>query len=72
MKADALCDLKCSSDKAYACPMDVPINIHHAPAYMPMEEYLMDNLDIPTRSDTYKIALKNLYRERKQAHLEMA
>ena len=41
------------------------------PVYMPMEEYLMDDLDIPTRSETYKIALKNLYRQRKQAHLEM-
>ena len=38
------------------------------PVYMPMEEFLMDDLDIPTRSDTYKIALKNLYRQRKQAH----
>ena len=42
------------------------------PVYIPMEEYLMDDLDIPTRSDTYKIALKNLYRQRKQARLEMA
>ena len=41
------------------------------PVYIPMEEYLMDDLDIPTRSDTYKIALKNLYRQRKQAHLEV-
>ena len=41
------------------------------PVYMPMEEYLMDDLDITTRSATYKIALKNLYRQRKQAHLEM-
>ena len=43
------------------------------PAYMPMKEFLMDNLDIPTRSDTYKIkiALKNFYRQRKQAHLEI-
>ena len=41
------------------------------PVYMPMEEFLMDDLDIPTRSDTYKIALKNLYRQRKQAHLEI-
>ena len=39
---------------------------------MPMEEFLMDDLDIPTRSDTYKIALKNLYIQRKQAHLEIA
>ena len=39
--------------------------------YIPMEEYLMDDLDIPTRSDTYKIALKNLYRQRKQAQLEV-
>ena len=42
------------------------------PIYIPMEEYLMDDLDIPTRSDTYKIALKNLYKQRKQAHLEIA
>ena len=42
------------------------------PVYIPMEEYLMDDLDIPTRSDTYKIALKNLYTQRKQARLEMA
>ena len=42
------------------------------PVYIPMEQYLMDDLDIPTRSDTYKIALKNLYRQRKQARLEMA
>ena len=41
------------------------------PVYIPMEQYLMDDLDIPTRSDTYKIALKNLYRQRKQAHLEV-
>ena len=42
------------------------------PVYMPMEEFLMDDLDIPTRSDTYKIALKNFYRQRKQARLEIA
>jgi hypothetical protein len=42
------------------------------PAYMPMEEFLMDDLDIPTRSDTYKIGLKNLYRQREQEHLEIA
>ena len=41
------------------------------PVYMPMEEYLMDDLDIPTRSDTYKIALKNLCRQSKQALLDM-
>lgn len=41
------------------------------PVYIPMEQFLMDDLDIPTRSDTYKLALKNLYRQRKQAHLEM-
>ena len=41
------------------------------PVYMPMEEFLMEDLDIPTISDTYKIALKNLYRQRKQAHLEV-
>jgi hypothetical protein len=37
-----------------------------------MEEFLMDDLDIPTRSDTYKIALKNLYGQRKQARMEIA
>ena len=43
------------------------------PVYMPMEKFLMDDLYIPTRSDTYKLALKkNLYRQRKQAHLEIA
>ena len=31
-----------------------------APAYMPMEEYLMDVLDIPTRSDTYKMLLRTI------------
>ena len=41
------------------------------PVYMPMEEFLMDDLDIPTRSDTYKIGLKNLYRQREQEHLEI-
>ena len=41
------------------------------PLYLPMEEFLMEDLGIPTRSDTYKIALKNLYRQRKQARLEM-
>jgi len=40
--------------------------------YMPMEQFSMDDLDIPTRSDTYKLALKNLYGQRKQVHLEMA
>jgi hypothetical protein len=37
-----------------------------------MEEFMMDDLDIPTRSDTYKIAFKNLYRQRKQARMEIA
>ena len=41
------------------------------PIYLPMEEFLMDDLGIPTRSDTYKIALKNLYRQRKQALMEV-
>jgi len=42
------------------------------PLYLPMEEFLMEDLGIPTRSDTYKIALKNLYRQRKQERLEIA
>ena len=36
-----------------------------------MEEFLMEDLGIPTRSDTYKIALKNLYHQRKQVRMEM-
>ena len=28
--------------------------------YIPMEQYLMDDLGIFTRNETYKIALKNL------------
>ena len=28
------------------------------PVYMPMEEFLMDDLDIPTKSDTYKFSLR--------------
>ena len=39
--------------------------------YMPMERYIMDDMGITTRSDTYKKALKYLYQTRKQAHLEM-
>ena len=42
------------------------------PAYIPTEACLMDDLDILTRSDIYKITLKNLYRQRKQAQLEFA
>ena len=52
--------------------LQLSFKAREVPVYMPMEEYLMDDLDIPTRSDTYKIALKNLYRQRKQAHVEMA
>ena len=32
----------------------------------------MDDLDFPAKSDTYKILLKNLYMQRKQARLEIA
>lgn len=39
--------------------------------YLPMEEFLMDDLGIVTRSETYKIALKNLYRQRKLALMEV-
>ena len=30
------------------------------PVYIPMGEFLMNDLDIPSRSDTYKIAIENL------------
>ena len=40
------------------------------PIYVPMEEFLMDDLGIPTRSDVYKLALKNLYKQRKQVLME--
>ena len=34
------------------------------PVYNTMEEWLMDDLKIPTRSDVYKASLKNLYHQR--------
>lgn len=40
------------------------------PVYRPMEEYLMDKLKIPTKSDTYKKALKHLYQTSIKAELE--
>lgn len=40
--------------------------------YLPMEEFLMEDLGIPTRSDTYKLALKNLYLQRKQSKIQYA
>ena len=42
------------------------------PVYKEMEDFLVEDLCIPTRSDTYKIALKNLYRQRKQVQMELA
>lgn len=36
------------------------------PIFAPMEEFLMDDMGIPTRSDVHKIAIKNLYQQRKQ------
>jgi hypothetical protein len=36
------------------------------PIYAPMEEFLMDDMGIPTRSDVHKVAIKNLYLQRKQ------
>ena len=41
------------------------------PVYRPMEEYLMDKLKIPTKSDTYKKALKHLYQTSVKAELEL-
>lgn len=41
------------------------------PIYIPMEEFLMKDLGIPTRSDVYKLALKNLYKQRKQVLMEI-
>ena len=41
------------------------------PIYMNMEKYLMDDMGIPTRSDTYKQALKHFYRTAKQAKMEL-
>ena len=42
------------------------------PVYNTMEEWLMDDLKIPTRSDVYKASLKNLYHQRKQVRMELA
>ena len=36
------------------------------PIYTPMEEFLMEDMGIPTRCDVHKIAIKNLYLQRKQ------
>lgn len=41
------------------------------PIYIPMEEYLMESLGITTRCDTYKYALKHLYKSVKQSKLEL-
>ena len=41
------------------------------PIYLPMEEYLMESLGITTRCDTYKYALKHLYKSVKQSRLEL-
>ena len=41
------------------------------PLYMMMEEFLMEDLGIPTRSDTYKIALKHYYKQAKHARMEL-
>ena len=37
------------------------------PIYLPMEEYLMEDLGIATRCDVHKFALKHLYKTRKQS-----
>ena len=39
--------------------------------YLPMEEYLMENLGITTRCEVHKYALKHLYKTHKQSQLEM-
>ena len=41
------------------------------PVYETMEEYLMDELKIPTRSDLYKKGLKVLYTQSKALHMEL-
>ena len=41
------------------------------PIYLPMEEYLMEDLGIATRCDVHKFALKHLYKTRKQSKLEL-
>ena len=41
------------------------------PIYLPMEQYLMEDLGIATRCDVHKFALKHLYKNRKQSKLEL-
>ena len=41
------------------------------PVYENMEEYLMEELKIPTRSDLYKKGLKVLYTQSKALHMEL-
>ena len=42
------------------------------PLFLKMEEYLMEDMGIATRCDVHKVALKHLYKTRKQSKLEMA
>ena len=42
------------------------------PIYLPMEQYLMDDIGIATRCDLHKFALKHLYQQRKAAKVEYA
>tara|TARA_Y100001933_G_C18867985_1_gene508728 strand:+ start:442 stop:630 length:189 start_codon:yes stop_codon:yes gene_type:complete len=42
------------------------------PLFLKMGEYLMEDMGIATRCDIHKVALKHLYKTRKQSKLEMA
>tara|TARA_A100001201_G_scaffold142988_1_gene142839 strand:+ start:751 stop:903 length:153 start_codon:yes stop_codon:yes gene_type:complete len=42
------------------------------PIYLPMEQYLMDDIGIATRCDLHKFALKHLYQQRRAAKVEYA
>ena len=52
--------------KATANRFQMSYKAKEVPIYTPMEQFLMDDLVIPTRSDVHKVAIKNLYLQRKQ------
>ena len=41
------------------------------PIYLPMEEFLKDDLRLTCRNEVYKVALKHLYKTRKLKHLQL-
>jgi len=53
-------------DRSRANRFQMSYKAKEMPIYMPMEEFLMEDLGIATRCDVHKVAIKNLYQQRKQ------